>query len=214
MDIRTDEELAQILWDYNYIQQKLKKSDCIFALGSHDLRVAERAAELYLQGWAPLIIFSGKSGKLTVDLFIKTEAETFADVALKMGVPQSSIYLEKESTNTGENIRFTKNLIEDSHLNIKTFIVVQKPFMLRRVYAAFMQQWPGNDFIVTAPQIAFKDYPNEQLPKDKIINSLVGDTQRIKEYPSKGFQISQEIPSSVWAAYEELVRRGYTKHLI
>lgn len=43
---------------------------------------------------------------------------------------------------------------------------------------------------------------------------MVGDLQRIKIYPSLGYQIYQEIPDQVWAAYEELVARGYTEHLI
>lgn len=43
---------------------------------------------------------------------------------------------------------------------------------------------------------------------------MVGDLQRIKEYPAKGFQIEQEIPDEVWSAYETLVAAGYDKHLI
>lgn len=43
---------------------------------------------------------------------------------------------------------------------------------------------------------------------------MVGDLQRIKEYPAKGFQIPQEIPDNVWSAYEKLGCVGYTSHLI
>ena len=43
---------------------------------------------------------------------------------------------------------------------------------------------------------------------------LVGDLQRIKEYPKKGFQIEQEISPEVWEAYEYLVGLGYTNYLI
>ena len=39
--------LAQRLWDYHHMNHTLAKSDCILALGSHDQRVAHRAAELY-----------------------------------------------------------------------------------------------------------------------------------------------------------------------
>jgi hypothetical protein len=47
-----------------------------------------------------------------------------------------------------------------------------------------------------------------------VINIMVGDLQRIKEYPAKGFQIYQEIPHDVWAAYEELIEAGYSKRLV
>jgi hypothetical protein len=43
---------------------------------------------------------------------------------------------------------------------------------------------------------------------------MVGDLQRIRLYPEKGYQIFQEIPDDVWAAYEELVAAGYDRHLI
>ena len=47
-----------------------------------------------------------------------------------------------------------------------------------------------------------------------MISIMVGDLQRIKIYPEKGFQIHQEIPDDVWAAYEELVQAGYNQRLI
>ena len=43
---------------------------------------------------------------------------------------------------------------------------------------------------------------------------MVGDLQRIKLYPAKGFQIHQHIPDDVWSAYEQLVALGYDKHLV
>ena len=42
---------------------------------------------------------------------------------------------------------------------------------------------------------------------------MVGDLQRIRDYPARGFQIAQEIPADVWEAFEELVRLGYDTHL-
>jgi hypothetical protein len=43
---------------------------------------------------------------------------------------------------------------------------------------------------------------------------MVGDLQRIREYPARGFQIPQDIPDDVWDAYEQLVRAGYDRHLM
>ena len=61
--------LAKKLWDYHHMHHVLEKADCILALGSHDLRVAERAAQLYLEGWAPIIIFSGGLGNFTKEMW-------------------------------------------------------------------------------------------------------------------------------------------------
>ena len=192
----------------------LEKADCILALGSHDLRVGERAAELYLEGWAPLLIFSGGLGNLTKGLWTETEADQFAALAMRIGVPEKSILVENKSTNTGENILFTQRLLAERNLDPKTFILVQKPYMERRSYATFKKHWPDKKLIVTSPQISFKDYPTEEIPLEKVINIMVGDLQRIKFYPEKGFQISQEIPTDVWEAYEELLASGFNKHLM
>jgi uncharacterized SAM-binding protein YcdF (DUF218 family) len=206
--------LAQKLWDYHHVNHTLQKSDCILVLGSHDLRVAERGAELYLQGWAPFLIFSGGLGRLTQDLWKDAEADKFAAIALEMGVPKEAIYIENKSTNTGENILFTQQLLATHGLNPQTFIVVQKPYMERRSYATFKKHWPDKQLIVTSPQISLAQYPNAEISLEEVIHIMVGDLQRVKVYPEKGFQIYQEIPSDVWDAYEQLVALGYTSHLI
>ena len=94
---------ARLLWDYHHMNHDLRKSDCILALGSHDLRVAHRAAELYLEGWAPVVIMSGGLGNLTQGIWTEPEADKFAAIAIQKGVPAGAILIENRSTNTGEN---------------------------------------------------------------------------------------------------------------
>ena len=207
-------ELAKKLWNYHHVNHTLKKSDCILALGSHDLRVAERASELYLQEYAPLVIMSGGLGNFTKDMWTEKEADQFATIAIKKGVPEKNILIENQSSNTGENILFTQKLLEEKKLNPQSFIVVQKPYMERRSYATFKKHWPDKDLIVTSPQISFEEYPTNDIPVEKVINIMVGDLQRIKLYPEKGFQIYQDIPADVWNAYETLITLGFDKHLI
>ena len=206
--------LARKLWDYHHMHHTLAKSDCILVLGSHDLRVADRGADVYLQGLAPIIIFSGGLGNLTKNMWTETEADQFATIALDKGVPQEAIFIENKSTNTGENILFTQQLLKDKNLNLQSFIVVQKPYMERRSYATFKKHWPDKQLTVTSPQISFDDYYNDDIPLERVINIMVGDLQRIKLYPEKGFQIYQEIPADVWQAYEALVEMGFDRHLV
>jgi uncharacterized SAM-binding protein YcdF (DUF218 family) len=206
--------LAKTLWNYHQMQHQLERADCILVLGSHDLRVAERGAELYLQGWAPVLIFSGGLGNFTRGMWKEPEADQFARIAIEKGVPQEAIIIENKSTNTGENILFTQKILKDRNLDPGSLIVVQKPYMERRSYATFKKHWPDKKLMVTSPQISFEEYPNDEIPLERVINIMVGDLQRIKEYPSKGFQTHQEIPQDVWQAYEKLVQSGYDEHLI
>ncbi len=206
--------LAKQLWNYHHTNDTLQKSDCILALGSHDLRVAERTAELYLQGWAPLVIMSRGLGNFTKEMWSEKEADKFAAVAIRMGVPKDAILIENKSTNTGENILFTQKLLEEKGLDPQSFIVVQKPYMERRSYATFKKHWSEKTLLVTSPQISFEEYPTDEITMEKVINIMVGDLQRIKTYPEKGFQIYQEIPAEIWDAYERLVALGFDEHLI
>lgn len=210
----TSDALARVLWDYMVLGHDLVESDVILALGSNDLRVAERAADVCLQGLAPLLVCSGHLGRLTAERFHKSEAEMFADVAAAKGVPREAIRLEPRSTNTGDNVTFSRELLRGLGIDPQRIILVQKPYMERRTYATFMKRWPGKDVRVTSPAISFDDYPTAELPKDLVINILVGDVQRMRVYADRGFQIAQPMPDEVWAAWEELVVRGYTNHLV
>ena len=210
--------LAETLWNYHLMKQQIAKADAILVLCSHDERVAERGAQLFLDGWAPLIIFSGGQGAITKALWDEPEAERFARIAMNLGVPRESILIEKNSTNTGENVQFTRKLLEERGLDPQKFILVQKPYMERRALATFLRYWPEKQVVVTSPQVSFRDYLAEyshrSLSTSDVIGIMVGDLQRIKLYPTLGYQIAQEIPDDVWSAFEELVRAGFDKYLI
>ena len=208
--------LAERLWHYHRLNHRLEKADAILVLCSYDMRVAERGAELLLGGWAPLLIFSGGLGSITRGMWSEPEADQFARVALSMGVPGEKVLVENRSTNTGENVLFTKRLLAEKGLDPGRFILVQKPYMERRSYATFRKFWPEKEAVVTSPQVSFDEYLSDytELPGDDVVSIMVGDLQRIRVYPARGFQIRQEIPPDVWAACEELIGLGYDKHLV
>ena len=210
--------LAETIWNYHLMKHEIAKADAIMVLCSHDERVAERGAQLFLEGWAPLIIFSGGQGAITKTLWDEPEAERFARIAISLGVPRESVLVEGASTNTGENVQFTRRLLAQKGLNPQKFILVQKPYMERRSYATFRKYWPDKEVVVTSPQVSFSNYlvqySNRSLSAADVVGIMVGDLQRIKLYPARGFQIAQEIPNEVWKAFEGLVRAGYDKYLI
>jgi uncharacterized SAM-binding protein YcdF (DUF218 family) len=210
--------LAETIWNYHRLNHTLAPADVILVLCSHDTSVAERGAQLALDGWAPLLIFSGGLGAITKQMWTEPEADQFAAIARRMGVAEERILIENQSTNTGDNITCTQALLAERGLDPQTFIVVQKPYMERRSFATFRQRWPAKTVLVTSPQVSFDDYlanySNASLSVDDVISIMVGDLQRVREYPARGFQIAQDIPDDVWTAYEELVRAGFDRHLI
>jgi uncharacterized SAM-binding protein YcdF (DUF218 family) len=211
-------QLASKIWDYHKLNHALEPADAILVLCSHDERVAERSVELYKSNLAPLVIFSGGAGAITKQLWQEPEAERFARIAIAAGVPHENILTENKSSNTGENVRFTRQIIEAHGLEIQKFLLVQKPYMERRSYATFRKLWPEKDVIVTSPQTSFenylRNYANSALTVADVISIMVGDLQRIRLYPARGFQIEQEVPADVVSAFDELVAAGFTKYLI
>jgi len=209
---------AETVWAYHHLGHELSRADVILVLCSHDTAVAERGAQLFLDGWAPLLIFSGGLGSITRELWTEPEADQFAAIAVRMGVPRERILIENRSTNTGENVLFTKQLLADRGLTPQSFILVQKPYMERRSYATFRKLWPEKQAIVTSPQVSLDEYlekySNDNLPVDEVVSIMVGDLQRVKLYAEKGFQIPQQIPPDVWAAFEALVAAGYDSRLV
>lgn len=219
---------ATLIWDYHHVHHTLPaKASVIMALGSNDPRVAERAAELFLEGRAPLLLFSGGVGALTAGLYGGlSEAAHFAKLAAARGVPEGAILVEGASTNTGENIRFSRALLEARGVAVDSLILVQKPFMERRTLATFLAQWGAPTappapaapaFFVTSPQVGLREYPQEgahRLGLRDVIEVMCGDLQRIAVYPKRGFQAFQAVPVDVWAALKQLVREGYGGHMI
>ena len=209
---------VETLWRYHQLNHELSKADAILVLCSYDKVVAGRGAELFLAGWAPVLIFSGGLGSITSRLWREPEADQFARIAVEMGVPRERILIENRSTNTGENVAFTRSLLAARGLDPQRFIVVQKPYMERRSYATFRKVWPEKELVVTSPRATLDEYlsrfSNGALSTDDVISIMVGDLQRIVLYPARGFQIAQDIPADVWQAYEDLVKAGYDKHLV
>jgi uncharacterized SAM-binding protein YcdF (DUF218 family) len=200
------------LWNYHQVCDDLTdvRADCIVGLGSYDLTVVDRCVELYFQGVAPKILFTGKFGNWTHGLWAKTEAETFADRAISMGVREADVLIEKEATNIGENIRLSRALLSANNVDATTIVVVTKPNTTRRSFATCKRVWPEVNVLLSSPPKDPNELGAEQL--DNLINEMVGDLERIMRYPELGFQIVQDIPEKTMEAYQYLVDRGYTKH--
>jgi len=216
MDKNLVDYYAEILYDYHFMKQPLQKADAIFVLGSHDPSVADYAVELYKEGWAKYIIFSGGVVRPIGELrnsTPKTEANAFFDIAVKAGVSAEAIIIDNEATNTGENFSFTRKILKEKGYHFQNFILVQKPYMVRRTYATALVQFAENKFISTAKPDSYTQYiarcAENNISKERVISNMTGDLQRLKIYPEKGFLVAMEIPENVWEAYEKLVEMGF-----
>lgn len=210
---------AKALFSYERVDDPLEHRDVLLGFGNHSEYVAKRAAELYLEGWAKRILFTGGFGRVTRNIWHVPEAERFTDVATGMGVPREAILLDTTSTNTGENISHSKQLLAEAGLDSTSAIVVELPFRGRRTRSALEAQWPELDFIMASPTLSFEEflsiYKNEgPIGANEFLSILAGDVQRIIEYGRRGWQTPQDIPGEVMAAYKRLVEAGFTSQML
>ena len=210
-------EPLQVIWDYLCLHQKPEKADCIVGFGNFNTNIARRAAELYHQGYAPKILFTGGLGRNTEGLLPEPEAVRFAKVAMDCGVPEGDILIEDRSANTKENIEFTRAMLEARGIPHDHILGVHQPFMERRIVAAMGVYWPELNFSVTSPQVTIPEYLDDArkqgIGEEPSVSVIVGDFQRMDLYAKKGYQIPQEIPEEAWEAFRQLVAMGYDKQL-
>ncbi|MEV4332419.1 YdcF family protein [Streptomyces sp. NPDC049597] len=205
---------AQLLWDYQLMGHSPRPCSVAIGLGSHDLGVADVTAELYRQGMAPLIVFTGATSRTTRDRMPRGEAEHYRERAIELGVPRDAILVEPQARNTGENIRFSRALLEEQGVRVSSVLLVSKPYEERRAYATARKLWPDVEFVSASAPMTMANYA-ESIGNDRlVVDMLVGALQRLLIYPAQGFMISQEVPQDVRDAYERLRAQGFTSRIV
>jgi uncharacterized SAM-binding protein YcdF (DUF218 family) len=207
-------EATQVLWDYHDMHHELRATEVGVGLGSHDLGVATYTAELYHQGMFPLIVFTGANAPTTVERFPRGEAIHYAEHARELGVPADAIVIESQATNTGENIVLTRAALAERAIFPKSVTLISRPYQQRRAYATCRKIWPEVDPICASLPLPLAEYIESIGDVDRVLNMLVGDTQRIDLFAQRGFAVPQPMPDNVKQAFEELVQHGYTARLL
>ncbi|MFE6645723.1 YdcF family protein [Nocardioides sp. NPDC057772] len=205
---------ARVLWDFHQLPDEPRATDVAIALGSHDIGVAEHTADLFRAGRFPLIVFTGANAPTTVKDFPRGEAVHFAERAEELGVPGSAILVEPRATNTGENLTYSRELLAEHDVSVASATLISRPYQQRRAYATAQKVWPGLDVVCSARRQELGAYIASIGSEKRVLDMLVGDTQRLWVYAEKGFATPQEIDDRTLAAYERLVAAGYTSRLV
>ncbi|MEU3712212.1 YdcF family protein [Streptomyces catenulae] len=205
---------AKLIWDFHQMRHEVRETDVAIGLGSHDLGVAAFSAELYHAGLFPTLVFTGGNSPTTAARFPRGEAVHYREHALDLGVPDSAILLEPNAGNTGQNILFSREVLVTADIAPKSVMIVSKPYMERRSYATVRKVWPEVQVICASEPLEFDKYVKSIGDEKLVVDMLVGDLQRVIEYPSLGFAIEQDVPEDVHAAYISLTDKGFTSRLL
>lgn len=212
----TDEQFhdAELIWNYHQMGHEPRPCSAAIGLGSHDLGVATASADLYRAGLFPLLVFSGGNSPTTRARFPRGEAVHYREHALSLGVPDEAILVETNAGNTGQNITLSRDLLQQAGIQVDSLMLISKPYMERRSYATCRKLWPEAEVICASEPLELDDYIKSIGDEKLVVDMLVGDLQRVIEYPKLGFAVEQDVPEDVHAAYERLLRSGFDSRLI
>lgn len=201
---------AEKIFNYLYIKDNPVKSDAVLGFGHFDLKIPRRCAELYLRGLAKKIIFTGGVGAGSADFKYPEAIEFFRVVRKEFPeIPREDIITEPNSTNTGENLLFTQEVLQKLDpgftflSGIKIVLKVSNAYRQRRAYLTCKKLFPGVTFINTPASTTFKEeFELYKTKNQDLIRHLSGEVERMIVYPSKGFIVPEEVPAEILQAFE------------
>lgn len=181
--------------DFIFVEHDLKKADIIFIPGSACGELAVTAARLWREGYAPLVLPSGKYGKLAGKCTIPgfdTEWDFLRGILLKEGVEEAAVLEEREATYTYENAIFSRRVTDARGLDIQRAILCCQSYHARRSLLYYEILYPDTEFIVCPTKTRGIDRDNWYRSR-KGIDLVLGELERcgsqfheiVKEYAEK-----------------------------
>jgi hypothetical protein len=201
-------QLARQVFDYLYLKdEQITPCDVVIGFGHFDLGIPRYCVDLYIRGFAKWIIFTGGVGTGSAD-FKYAEGIEFLNEAKKL-VPgiEKYIIVESKSTHTGENVQFTKEVLERDipelafDKGIKSAILVSSAYRQRRVYLSCLKQLPGVNGINAPVKTTFeREISIFESKGQDLISFLPGEIDRLVNYAEKGFIEKEEVPAEILKA--------------
>ena len=148
------ERFYEAITRFLFVEDRPEKADIIFIPGSRHRELAERAAQLFHEGYAPRILPSGRGSILAQELPEKgrTEWDELRETLMDLGVPSSAILREDEATFTWENAIFSRRVTEREEICVRRAILCPQAFHARRALTYYRQQFPETEFLVCPAQ--------------------------------------------------------------
>ena len=184
-----DKKIVEDITAFIFIADTPRQADVMLLPGGSDPAVPEKAAELYADGYAPLILPSGgvsiKTGKFNgvkrkAELYsddYATDCAFYTDVLLKNGVPPSAIIGEDQSGFTKENATLSRKAVDEHGLNIRTALVVCKSFHARRCLICYQLAFPEAE-IQVVPVDVYGITRDNWFRHDDGVNRVLGELAR------------------------------------
>lgn len=152
--------LIEAISNFIFLEDEIRPCDVIFLPGSTFAEQPEMASKLYREGMAKLLVPSGdssfkvgtwqgvSSGGEKYQKVYRNEADFFSSVMKENGVPSSAILEEPLAKYTKQNAVFTKELLREREIEVKSAILVCRAFHARRALMYYQLSFPEVSFLI------------------------------------------------------------------
>ena len=171
----------KFITDFIFVENTIALCDVILVPGGSHPQLAEKATELYQQGMAKYILFSGSSNKNITEY--PTEAEYLKSVAINLGVPASNIICESKAAHTFENAQFSYEMLKQMGVETSKVMLVCKEFHSRRALLTYQYHFPkSTEFFVASITDNRGLNRGNWTTKKEYIDKVMGEVERIGKY--------------------------------
>ena len=165
--------------DFMFFETELGHSDVILIPGASQPQLMERAALLFHQGIAPIILPSGGATPYVES----TEWEFLRDLGVSFGVPPEAILKEDKATNTPENARLSLAALQQREINPKKVVLVCKNYHARRALLTYQVVFPRETVFYVSPVIDNRGITKENWYQDEIkIKYVMDELEKVGKY--------------------------------
>ena len=174
----------QEITDYIFLEPRPEKADLAIVFGTRHRQAVDKTFRLYQNKLVPKILISGGENRVTDD----NEADKMSQELMSMGVQREDIILEDRSTNSLENVLFSKEVLEEKIglQNLKKIIAVTKHYHSRRAIMTLRRHFPKTIKFIPAVYEVYgftrDDWAGSESGREKVMSEY----NKIKEYLAKG----------------------------
>ena len=172
---------TDFITDFIFVENNIEPCEVILVPGGSRPQLAQKAAELYNQGMAKYILFSGSANAKIPDY--SSEAEYLKSVAVSLGVPNENIMCDRQATHTFGNAEFSLALLNKMNFRVDKFILVCKAFHSRRALLTYQYVFPKHTkFFVATTEDTLNPNRNNWTTTDKYVKLVMGEVEKIGKY--------------------------------
>lgn len=174
--------------DFIFVEDQPEPADIIFVPGNGFPQMAEHAAQLWREGFAPWVLPSGRYSVVTGKFagvqvhkekyasIYETEWEFLQDVLVKNGVDSRAVLKEDQATYTYQNAIYSKQVTDEKQIEVKKAIICCKAQHARRCKMYYQLLYPDTQILICPSDVGINR--DNWFQSEDGIEEVLGEVER------------------------------------